>query len=817
MERNAWFVLAALAVAVALVFASSPASAVEYYIGEETLNVGESAYAAGYSIKLVDISSNGVFRAAVQVADSNNNIIKQLTFDVPSAEITLIPEAAVYITPLEGFSGSYGQEAWIRLRIRTGPPLITPTPSSPTASPTVMAPCGSGAHGDGTYTFCVNTWIRTNSGHYVKLDSITVDNLQQGVVTSHFYIYDSSWRYLSNLDVRNGVGVSDPRTRVSILVNYVLGLDEYIGGSTQALKSVATVTSQSTPTVAPTTLPGLDCSRDYYGDSTFYVCVGRSVTASNGLRLTLAEIYLARSGNLASDWHAIFDVSDSSGDTSLQPSRIAVQEGRPNTVYHGGKWVNVNIMAISTGQTGLPQFITLSIKSSGSPTAMPSPTVAPAKCYSGDGTFKLTAGSCVLTHAGYVVRLGEILGFGITDSSGASSNSPTAFFEIYDSAMRYQYSNFRLSQFSSFLDPATGVTVSVDRIYGGEFAKEAYAIATVKSKAPSPTSHPLPTPIIATPEPIPPLPYDGIEYSLRFAEGWNLFSVPVSGHSDWIYPYEAEPAEGTETGMETAGTSIANAAGGSVPSFAGEPAAASPGYGGGSAGVGGCHAELDGSVTCSTSGSAGGSGMAAPVAATAIAEMPSQTAPAIMPFIAKPMPRRPVLDVATIVKSSCPEATLWQYDGGQRKYVNAGKLRVGERVRAGNGYWVRVKDGSCSVTVRGESPVSLQGKALSAGWNQIGGPYYAASFEDLKGSCTALSGPWAWNPYSRSYERAKTLEPGKGYFVKVAQSCTLSRVKWDDEEIPPLPEETKPEKALPAQQAHNAGGSGAGAGGNRVN
>ena len=90
---------------------------------------------------------------------------------------------------------------------------------------------------------------------------------------------------------------------------------------------------------------------------------------------------------------------------------------------------------------------------------------------------------------------------------------------------------------------------------------------------------------------------------------------------------------------------------------------------------------------------------------------------------------------AIVESTDCPQATLWYYDSQQKRYTNAGKLREGEVIQPGKGYWVRVKGGeACKVAVRGQASYSLEGKELFAGWNQVGGPRKNVAFEEIKGS-----------------------------------------------------------------------------------
>lgn len=71
--------------------------------------------------------------------------------------------------------------------------------------------------------------------------------------------------------------------------------------------------------------------------------------------------------------------------------------------------------------------------------------------------------------------------------------------------------------------------------------------------------------------------------------------------------------------------------------------------------------------------------------------------------------------------------------------------------------------------------------SLSKGWNMIGAPHGGTSFSQIAGTCTLSSGPWGFNSAANSWEKATSLESGKGYFVKVTEDCVLGS------SMPPLP------------------------------
>ncbi len=92
---------------------------------------------------------------------------------------------------------------------------------------------------------------------------------------------------------------------------------------------------------------------------------------------------------------------------------------------------------------------------------------------------------------------------------------------------------------------------------------------------------------------------------------------------------------------------------------------------------------------------------------------------------------------------------------------------------------------ACSVTLGGSQLETLEGKKIHKGWNQLGSAGQTVSFASISQSCKISSGPWSWNAASKSYEKAYSIEPGKGYFLKSEDSCTLGAT----EDVPPLPSE----------------------------
>jgi hypothetical protein len=109
---------------------------------------------------------------------------------------------------------------------------------------------------------------------------------------------------------------------------------------------------------------------------------------------------------------------------------------------------------------------------------------------------------------------------------------------------------------------------------------------------------------------------------------------------------------------------------------------------------------------------------------------------------------------------------FWHYDPVIKNYVKATSFVPGQ------GYWVKLS-GDCTVEVSG-SYFDLDGTQLKAGWNQIGTSSITTNIDDVKGSCEIKGGPWRYDSVKRDYVFSSSLVPGYGYWVKVANDCSLS-------------------------------------------
>lgn len=143
-----------------------------------------------------------------------------------------------------------------------------------------------------------------------------------------------------------------------------------------------------------------------------------------------------------------------------------------------------------------------------------------------------------------------------------------------------------------------------------------------------------------------------------------------------------------------------------------------------------------------------------------------------------------ITDGADITSTTCLPAKLWHY--ANSKYNFYGELAPDVYTAAGGavfgpgGFWVKaVQD--CKIELSA-SQKNFKPMNLQPGWNQIGAFYETTAFSVVKADCVVLSGPWHYNALTKKYEKVSILEPGEGYFVKVASACTLG------ESLPPMPE-----------------------------
>jgi len=166
----------------------------------------------------------------------------------------------------------------------------------------------------------------------------------------------------------------------------------------------------------------------------------------------------------------------------------------------------------------------------------------------------------------------------------------------------------------------------------------------------------------------------------------------------------------------------------------------------------------------------------------------------------------------TVLESTCNEGTMWVWNNELNDYENYGALREGARIPAGKGIFVNIQtkpnviaDMDCKIIVSGDNSVTTNGLQLKAGWNSIGAPISAygkteefeggsnfilLGFKDILGDCTLEKGPWqflatpythtsiwtydtGFTPHQFSQPQETRLRLGRGYFIKVANDCTL--------------------------------------------
>ncbi len=120
---------------------------------------------------------------------------------------------------------------------------------------------------------------------------------------------------------------------------------------------------------------------------------------------------------------------------------------------------------------------------------------------------------------------------------------------------------------------------------------------------------------------------------------------------------------------------------------------------------------------------------------------------------------------ANDLKTRCgTNVNIWNYQNG--RYVEA------TEIKPGFGYWIKLSS-NCDISLEG-GDVSINNlPQLKAGWNQVGGLSSSVSFDSIKGNCVKTAGPWRYNPSTRRYESASSLESGYGYWIKVASDCRL--------------------------------------------
>ncbi len=132
---------------------------------------------------------------------------------------------------------------------------------------------------------------------------------------------------------------------------------------------------------------------------------------------------------------------------------------------------------------------------------------------------------------------------------------------------------------------------------------------------------------------------------------------------------------------------------------------------------------------------------------------------------------------AIITSTTCSPTKLWHYENG--RYVSYGELTAGGKILGTGGFWVKTSE-ECKVELSAMYK-NFGAFTLQPGWNQIGAFFEPTEFSSIETDCVVLSGPWRYNTLAKKYEKASVLEPGEGYFVKVASECVLGG------SLPPVP------------------------------
>lgn len=118
------------------------------------------------------------------------------------------------------------------------------------------------------------------------------------------------------------------------------------------------------------------------------------------------------------------------------------------------------------------------------------------------------------------------------------------------------------------------------------------------------------------------------------------------------------------------------------------------------------------------------------------------------------------------IKTQCGTTNpIWRYNSSSSLYESAAQ------VQPGYGYWLKVSN-NCYIQVSGNNIERLP--ELKTGWNQVGAFSQSVNFNDVKGNCNVLGGPWKYSPVTLRYELASILDPGYGYWMRVSSNCNLN-------------------------------------------
>lgn len=113
---------------------------------------------------------------------------------------------------------------------------------------------------------------------------------------------------------------------------------------------------------------------------------------------------------------------------------------------------------------------------------------------------------------------------------------------------------------------------------------------------------------------------------------------------------------------------------------------------------------------------------------------------------------------------------IYGFENGQYK-----RLYSLSELEFGRGYWFKMRR-DCYLIVEGYERSIDDFPPLSPGWNLIGSVTGVILFKQSTGTCNVLSGPWSYNTTTNQYELVGLIEQGKGYWVKVENTCELGNI-----------------------------------------
>jgi hypothetical protein len=132
-----------------------------------------------------------------------------------------------------------------------------------------------------------------------------------------------------------------------------------------------------------------------------------------------------------------------------------------------------------------------------------------------------------------------------------------------------------------------------------------------------------------------------------------------------------------------------------------------------------------------------------------------------------------------ITENTCTPSKAWSYDDG--KYARTDM----NSIQAGVGYWTHASQ-DCKITFEGDNTITASdySTSLTPGWNLIGAPMGSIAFSAMANDCRVTSGAWYYS-YGE-YQKFDRLDEGRAYWVKVANSCTLSMRAPVSAQTPPI-------------------------------